>query len=98
MGLVSIVNNKGGVGKSTLAANLGSLLALKENKRVLLIDLDPQANLTFLFMKMDKWQQDYKEKRTIKTWYNETLNNRRNVDIRKYITTYIEANEVLKRK
>ena len=40
MKVVTFFNNKGGVGKSTLAANLGSLLALKENKRVLLIDLD----------------------------------------------------------
>ena len=50
MKILAMVNSKGGVGKSTLAANLGSLLALKKNKRVLLVDLDPQANLTYLFI------------------------------------------------
>lgn len=45
MKIVSLFNNKGGVGKSTLAYHLGCALG-EIGKKVLLVDLDPQCNLT----------------------------------------------------
>jgi cellulose biosynthesis protein BcsQ len=45
MKILSVFNNKGGVGKTTLTYHLGHILA-EMGKRVLFIDLDPQCNLT----------------------------------------------------
>jgi chromosome partitioning protein len=46
MKTISIINLKGGVGKTISAANIGHILATVHNKRVLMIDMDKQANLS----------------------------------------------------
>jgi len=47
-----LANNKGGVGKTTLAASLGAVWAREWDKRVLLVDLDPQGTLSAMGLRL----------------------------------------------
>lgn len=69
MKVVSIINYKGGVGKTSLTANLGAELAWR-GKKVLMIDLDAQASLTFSYIKPDDWIKSFADKLTIKSWFD----------------------------
>lgn len=72
MKVVSIINYKGGVGKTTITANLASEMSCR-GKRVLVIDLDPQTNLTFSYMKVEEWSKTYEKEKTIKYWFDSII-------------------------
>ena len=72
MKIISVINYKGGVGKTTVTANIAAQLA-KEGLRVLAIDLDPQTSLTFSFVSVEEWEKEIEKNKTIKTWFESVL-------------------------
>jgi chromosome partitioning protein len=69
MNVVSVINYKGGVGKTSLTVNLAAELAFR-GKKILLVDLDAQASLTFSLISPDEWVKDYAQTKTIKSWFD----------------------------
>jgi cellulose biosynthesis protein BcsQ len=63
--VISIANRKGGVGKTTFALSIAEGLAALKNKRVLVVDLDPQVNISTLIV--GGWSADHVPWRTGKT-------------------------------
>ncbi|MEO8402865.1 MAG: ParA family protein [Gammaproteobacteria bacterium] len=62
MRIISIVNNKGGVGKTTVSRILAEYFSIVKKERVLALDLDPQANFSnrYLKMEVDSYQEEGK--------------------------------------
>lgn len=97
MRVISVINYKGGVGKTTVTANLGAELA-RLGKKVLLVDLDPQANLTFSFVGVDHWREELEERRTIRDWYDAFLDNNQSVSLQDLIVKPTQLRKALKGK
>ena len=93
--IVSVINYKGGVGKTTLTANLGAELAYR-GRRILLLDLDPQASLTFSLVKPDYWSRNLAKDGTIKRWYD-SFSGQRALDLASIIISPPSINPYLQR-
>jgi chromosome partitioning protein len=55
--IVTIINFKGGVGKTTCSVEIACSLAKHYGRRTLLVDLDPQASATFYVMEQEQWRK-----------------------------------------
>jgi len=72
--VVSFINFKGGVGKTTLSVEVAASLYKKFNSRVLMIDLDPQSNCTLYWMSEKDWEEHIKEKGSLLNFFEAGLN------------------------
>ena len=76
--IISFINYKGGVGKTTTTFHIGCALAMFEpKKKVLLIDADPQTNLTFLCCEFSTWESHVKTNGSLETVYSAYLDQQR---------------------
>lgn len=71
--IVSTINLKGGVGKTTTTAALAEFLSAEFKKKVLVIDLDPQTNLTTILIGEKKWQKLNDAGHTLATLFTDAL-------------------------
>lgn len=69
--VISFINFKGGVGKTTLCVEIAaSLASCRFGERVLLVDLDPQTNATLSLMHEDDWSRHAREKGALKDLFD----------------------------
>lgn len=54
--IVTVINFKGGVGKTTCSTELSAALSKHYGRKTLLVDLDPQASATFYVMEQEHWK------------------------------------------
>ncbi|TAL47167.1 hypothetical protein EPN87_03650, partial [archaeon] len=71
--IISTINLKGGVGKTSMTVALAEFLAHEHNKKVLLIDLDPQTNATISLIDEKTWLQKDNNGETLAQLFKDKL-------------------------
>ena len=84
--VLSFINYKGGVGKTTSAYHVACSLAQHHAQRVLMIDIDPQTNLTFLCATPEDWRRKA-QRGTIKNLYAQYNTPGQAMDVRRFTWT-----------
>jgi chromosome partitioning protein len=82
--VIAFINYKGGIAKTTTTYHVGCSLAQHSGKKVLMIDIDPQTNLTFLCASIGEWEQFKEKVGTIATMYRR-FRAKKPLDTKRYI-------------
>ncbi|AGY77727.1 ParA family protein [Clostridium autoethanogenum] len=83
--VISFINLKGGVGKTTTAVAIAEFLTYEFNQKVLVVDLDPQTNATILLIDQDTWKKANENNKTIHQMFFDELNGTKAFDIKESI-------------
>lgn len=83
--VISTINLKGGVGKTTTTVAIGEFLAEAFRKKVLIVDLDPQTNATTILIGEEKWAELNKKGHTLATLFKDALEETSKFDIKNAI-------------
>ena len=83
--VISFINLKGGVAKTTTTVGTALVLAKHYNKKVLVVDLDPQTNATVMLIGEEKWKELDDQEYTISTLFLDMLDSKSNFDLHKTI-------------
>ena len=97
MTVVSVLNYKGGVGKTTVASNLAGEIAYR-GRRVLLIDMDPQASLTLSFYPADEFAKEFTDGGTLLHWFEAALRDQNPLPLRDFVVSPARVNERVRDK
>ncbi len=85
--VVSIINLKGGVAKTTTTVQLAECLVSQFGKKVLVIDLDPQTNSTIALLDEEKWEQLDAQGETLFQLFSDKLEKTKGFDLSKALQT-----------
>lgn len=109
--IISFINMKGGVGKTTLCTNLAYVLCKEKNKKILLIDIDPQTNTSQYLLNYEEYRNKYENNQTIFSLYADFVNSQidfktviddeesteveEEINIKKLITEHISGLDII---
>ena len=79
--VISYINLKGGVAKTTTTVGTSTVLAGKYGKKVLVIDLDPQTNCTTMLIGEEKWKELDEEGHTLATLFEDVFREEKYFDL-----------------
>lgn len=89
--IISLINFKGGVGKTTCTVEIAVCLAAYHGKRVLLIDLDPQTNATFYLLEQEFWVDWVRRKGSLRNLFDDYITQRQTFRIDQAIIQDVAA-------
>lgn len=79
--VISIINLKGGVGKTTLTVALAEFMVLEYGLKILVIDTDPQTNATIALIGEERWEEQNQQGHTLYQLFKDHLDDTAQFDL-----------------